>query len=119
MTETHGPMQKNCPARRGQWAASFDTVQPRAYAMNHVVPVHQRRGVLLSPDAGVWVGISKRNSSHPPGERGWVLFSSAITRGKPAWADVSSMGEFKYTKIQGDSYDDCDRKRNLYRAENQ
>src|SRR5215472_13478399 len=114
-----GRCTKNVPADAPQCAPSFDTVRRRAYARGYALPVHQRRDVLLSPRAGVWVGMSERNSSHPPGERGWVLFSSAVIRRKPDWADVSSIAEFKYTHIQGESYDDCDRKRNLYRAENQ
>jgi hypothetical protein len=71
--------------------------------MSYVVPVHQRRGVLLSPDAGVWVGISKRNSSQPTRRTrvGFVLIRNIAP--KPDWADVSSIGEFKYMNIQGES----------------
>ena len=118
MTATHVPMQKKCARAPG--FPSFDTVRRHAYAMSYVVPVHQGLGVLLSPDAGVWVGISKRNSSHPPGQRGWVLFSSAISlrsRTGPVFRVLESSNIRMYK--ENFNYDDCDRKRNLCRAENQ
>ena len=51
----------------------FDSGIRRAYPNRYVLSVRRRRDVLLSSDAGVWLG-TLRNSSHPPGEAGGFCF---------------------------------------------
>jgi len=56
---------------------TFDTRLQRAYPIDYVSPSERRPDVLLSSDAGSWVG-TQRNSSPPTRHSGWVSFSPAF-----------------------------------------
>jgi hypothetical protein len=73
----------------------------------YVPPIRHRVDVLLlSPDAGVWVG-TQRNSSHPPGESGWVSLSSAFELGSRGRDRIFGIVRNKSTE---ETYDYRDRK---------
>jgi hypothetical protein len=57
--------------------ATIDSMSEAAYPNSYDLLTRHRGYVLLLPDAGMWVG-TRRESSHPPGESGWVLFFSAF-----------------------------------------
>jgi len=75
-------MQNNDGVAAVRPLTPFDTRRRRAYP-NHYVSSQRRHGhVLLSPDAGVWVGIIEILPTHPA-KAGGFLFSSALEAGAP------------------------------------
>ena len=73
MRATPATMQKDCGRLTARRAGQFDTGSRRFYPRNMFLPLHRLCHVLLSPGAGVWVGISEILSS-PPGEAGGFRF---------------------------------------------
>jgi len=73
-------MQKNGEKQNVQtlsnWPGAVDSLIPRAYPYRYVSSRCRRHDVLLLRDAGVWIGPSEILPI-PPGECGWVSFSSA------------------------------------------
>jgi hypothetical protein len=66
-------MQKNLANHRIGARAAFDREFGHAYSCGYVSPTRHRVDLLLSCDAGVWVGTQAK-SSHPPGKAGGFCF---------------------------------------------
>jgi len=72
-------MQKRC-RRAGEtiWQ-TFDTRIPRAYPNGYVLPLHRQSDVLLSPLAGVWVGLKREILPTHPAKRVGYHFHPLLT----------------------------------------
>ena len=87
--------------------SAFDMNISRAYPKHHVLPFRRQRHVLLSLDAGVWVG-TERDFFPPTRRSGWVSFSSAILSKAPGGWTFEILAT-ELTKEKPDDYRDRER----------
>jgi len=79
MTQAALAMQKRCGRTGETICQAFDTRIPRAYPNRYVLPLHRQSDVLLSPLAGVWVGLKREILATHPATRVGYHFHPLLT----------------------------------------